>query len=152
MTIVHTAVVSWFGMLTERGVFQNVNRGKQLIRYDGLRYGSITPTDMDGIIECHNSFWILYEIKMDNKQVPQGQRLLLERFIEMARDARRHGIAMIAEHHIYDTRQDIFMRSCRVRELITTEDLTWRPPKYEITVKRITDMYMYYFNNERVRI
>ena len=129
----------------ERGTYQNVNRGRQLLRFDGLRYGNITPTDIDGLIEYRNQLWLMFEAKMEGKDVPQGQRLALERFIQNIRIAKKHGIAMIVEHDIQDTGKDIYLKDCKVREIITTENQTWRPPKYEITVKDITDMYIGYY-------
>lgn len=131
--------------MTVRGVYQSVNRGRQLIRFDGLQYGNITPTDIDGIIEYRNALWLMFEAKMKGKDVPTGQRLALERFIQNVRIAKRHGIAMIVEHDVQDTDRDIYLKDCTVRELITTENMTWRPPKYEITVKNITDLYIGYY-------
>ena len=129
----------------ERGVYQNERRGRQLLRFDGLQYGSITPTDCDGIIEYHNRLWIMYEAKLAGKDVPRGQRLVLERFIQIARIAKKHGIAMIVEHRVQDSGQDIYLKDCEVREIITTENQTWRPPKYEINAKDISDMYVRYY-------
>ena len=128
--------------MNERGVYQSVNRGRQLLLFDGLRYGNITPTDMDGVIEYHNHLWLMFEAKLEGKEVPTGQRLLLERFIQDAKKARKHGIAAIVEHNVQDTNRNIYLKDCKVRELITTENQTWRPPKYEITVKEITDKFI----------
>ena len=130
------------GNVEERGVYQNENRGRQLLLFDGLRYGNITPTDIDGLIEYKNHLWIVYEAKMTGKDVPRGQRLALERFIADVRAANKHGIAMIVEHDVKDTGEDIHLRDCNVREIITTENLIWRPPKHEITVKEITDKFI----------
>lgn len=131
--------------MNERGVYQNANRGRQLLRFDGMQYGNITPTDIDGVIEYRNRLWLMFEAKLEGKEVPQGQRLALERFIQNVRIAHKHGIAMIVEHNVRDARQDIYLRNCKVKELITTENQIWRPPKYEITVKNITDMYIKYY-------
>ena len=131
----------------ERGVYQNENRGRQLLRFDGLRYGGITPTDIDGVIEYRNRLWLMYEAKMEGKEVPKGQRLAIERFIRNADIANKHGIAMIVEHNVRDPDKDIYLKDCRVRELITTENQRWRPPKYEITVKQMTDLYINYYEN-----
>lgn len=38
--------------MAERGVYEHPNRGKQLLRFDGMRFlDSITPTDIDALIE-----------------------------------------------------------------------------------------------------
>ena len=117
------------------------------MRFDGLRYGNITPTDIDSLIEYKNQLWLMFEAKLAGKDVPQGQRLALERFIHDIRIVNKHGIAMIVEHNVQDTGKDIFLKDCYVREIITTENQTWRPPKYEITVKDITDLYIRYYES-----
>ena len=131
--------------MNARGVYQNPNRGRQLLRFDGMQYGTITPTDMDGIIEYHDTLWVLYEAKIAGKDVPQGQRILLERFIRNTKKAGKYGIAVIAEHTIQDTGMDIYFGDCKVRELITTDNQTWRPPKFDVSVKQITDLYINYY-------
>ena len=130
-----------------RGVYKNEKRGRQLLLFDGLKYGSITPTDIDGLIEYRNYLWLIYEAKFAGKDVPQGQRVALERLIRNIRIAKKHGIAMIVEHKVQSTASDVYLKDCMVRELITTENLRWRPPKYEITVKEITDLYIGYYEN-----
>ena len=137
-------------MDAKRGVYQNQNRGRQLLRFDGMQYGNITPTDFDGVIEYRNRLWLMYEAKMEGKEVPQGQRLALERFIKSITIAKKHGIAMIVEHNIHNTDCDVYLKDCKVRELIKTENQIWRPPKYEVTVKQITDMYLKYYRNEGI--
>lgn len=127
---------------SERGVYQNEDRGRQLLRFDGMQWGAITPTDIDGLIEYRNHLWIMYEAKLEGKDVPQGQRLALERFIQNAYCAHRRGIAMIVEHSVKDTDKDVYLKDCKVRELITTDNQVWRPPKFETTAKEITDSYI----------
>ena len=133
--------------MTERGVYASINRGRQLLRFDGMQYGSITPTDIDGLIEYHDKLWIVYEAKLEDKEVSQGQKLALERFIWNVRIAHKHGIALIVVHKIKDANKDIYLKDCEVRELITTENMKWRPPKFRITVKEITDTFIRYYGN-----
>lgn len=133
--------------MTERGVYQNVNRGRQLLRFDGFRYGSITPTDIDGIIDYHDFVWVLFEAKLTGKEVPRGQRIALERLIQNAKRARKHGIALIVEHNVGDVNRDIILKDCMVREVYTTEKMQWRPPRWPITAKDMADAYINYFVN-----
>lgn len=133
--------------MAERGVYQNANRGRQLLRFDGFRYGSITPTDIDGVIDYHDFVWVLFEAKLAGKDVPRGQKLALERLIQNAKRARKHGIAMIVEHNVEDCTKDIILRDCMVREIITTENMKWRPPRRSITAKDMSDAYINYYDN-----
>ena len=80
--------------MTERGVYQNVNRGRQLLRFDGLKWGNITPSDIDGIVEFHDSVWVICEVKLGKKDLPLGQRLTLERFVNDTTKAGKHSIAI----------------------------------------------------------
>lgn len=133
--------------MAERGVYQNANRGRQLLRFDGFRYGSITPTDIDGVIDYHDFVWVLFEAKLTGKDVPRGQRLALERLIQNAKRARKHGIALIVEHGVEDCTRDIFLKDCMVREVYTTENMKWRPPRWAITAKGMADAYINYYAN-----
>lgn len=128
--------------MTERGVYQNPNRGKQLIRFDGIKYGNITPTDFDGVIEYQDRIWILVEAKLAGKEVPYGQKLALARFVKDSGKAGKHAIAMIVDHTSENPLDDIILRNCFVREIITTENLLWRPPKWRITTKEMADAYI----------
>lgn len=70
--------------MSERGVFQHANRGRQLLRFDDFRYGNITPTDIDAVIDYKNYVWVFFEAKLKDKDVPFGQKLALERLIQNA--------------------------------------------------------------------
>jgi hypothetical protein len=128
--------------MSERSVWWNEDRARQLIRFDGLQWGTITPTDIDGLIEYQNKLWVLFEAKYDDKDVPKGQRLAMERFIQNVKDANKHGIAMIVQHKVKDTRKDVFMKNCKVREIYTTENPMWKPINQNITALIMADMYI----------
>lgn len=128
--------------MTERGVYQNPNRGKQLIRFDGIQYGKITPTDFDGVIEYQDRIWVLFEAKLTGKEVPDGQKKALARFVADVGKAGKCAIAMIVDHTTDNPADDIILRNCNVREIITTENLKWRPPRWSITAKEMADAYI----------
>ena len=132
----------------ELGVYQSFTRGRQLLRFDGFKYGTITPTDIDGMIDYHNSVLVLFEAKLAGKDVPTGQRVALERLIQDAARANKHGIAMIIEHNINDFRRDVYATDCTVREVYTTEKRRWRPPKWHITAKEMTDCYISHYTKQ----
>jgi len=66
-------------MDVERGVIRNRDYATQVRDFSGLRYGNITPTDIDGMLEYHNKCYIWIETKFDDAELPYGQRLALER-------------------------------------------------------------------------
>ena len=133
--------------MTNRGIYQNENRGRQLLRFDGFQYGNITPTDIDGHIDYRDHVAVFFEAKLKGKDVPRGQRIALERLVKDAGCAHKHGIAVIMEHDVSDCTKDIWAVDCRVREIYTTENMAWRPPKWPIKAKEMADAYINYFVN-----
>jgi hypothetical protein len=66
--------------MADRGVIEHRERAKQIVSFAGLRFGNITPTDIDGLIEYKNFCFLLLELKHCSKpDLPYGQRLALER-------------------------------------------------------------------------
>lgn len=132
--------------MSERGTYEHPDRGKQLLRFDGMQFlGSITPTDIDGLIEIRNQIIIFFEAKLQDKDVPYGQRLALERLVKDARLAGKHAIAIIVEHNIKDPSEDVILKDLLVREVFTTELMRWRPPKRRLYAKEAADVYIKHF-------
>jgi len=70
-------------------------------------FGTITPTDIDGLIEYHDKAYIIIEVKLEGTAIPRGQELALER---LADDLRRNGkpaIFILAEHYVWDVDEPI---------------------------------------------
>ena len=65
-----------------RGVIQNRERARQIIDFSGLRYGNITPTDIDGCIEYQDKGVAFIEIKHRDSPMPKGQELALTRLVD----------------------------------------------------------------------
>ena len=132
--------------MSERGTYEHPNRGKQLLRFDGMRFlDTITPTDIDGLIEVRNQIFIFFEAKLQDKEVPDGQRLALERLVKDAGMAGKHAIAIVGEHNITDPSEDVFLKDLLVREVFTTETMRWRPPKRRLYAKEAADVYIKHF-------
>ena len=124
-----------------RGVINNIERAKQINSFDGLQYGNITPTDLDGCIEYHNKAYIFIEIKYGDTQLPFGQRLALERLVKDTGLAKK-SIAIIAQHNIKNTDHQIIVKDCIVRELYLWNEKKWRPPNRDMTVKELADTFI----------
>ena len=130
--------------MSERGIYQFENRAKQLLRFDGDKYGNITPTDIDATIDYHGNTWVFHEAKMKGKDVPPGQKIYFEHFIEMLQQFNRyrkpqehyHAIAIISEHEVFNSDKPIYLsKDLYVREFLSTETYNknmknkgWRPP------------------------
>jgi len=69
-------------MFKQRGVINNRARAQQIINYSGLRYDTITPTDIDGFIDFGNKVFVIMEFKHSDAPLPYGQRLALKRLCD----------------------------------------------------------------------
>jgi hypothetical protein len=65
-----------------RGETTNKARATQGRDFTGLRFGNITPTDIDGLIEYKGKCYIFIEAKMTGAEMPSGQRIALERLCD----------------------------------------------------------------------
>lgn len=125
----------------ERGKFQFIDRARQLISFEGLRIGKITPTDIDGAIEYRDKAYIFIEVKHRNKEIPLGQRIALERLVKDTGEGKK-SLAIVCEHCTDDTSQHIDMANCMVRDLFLSIERRWRPPNKKVTVKQIVDLFV----------
>lgn len=106
--------------MAERGTYRNVERGRQLVRFDGMQYGNITPTDIDGMMELHGKGNIYYEVKEKGAEFPTGQRILFERTFRDYMALKKHCLILIADHEVYDVRQSIYLNYARVRSFLSS--------------------------------
>ena len=95
----------------------NRERMRQIINYDGLRYGNITPTDIDGLVEYKNKAYVIIEMKHGSKEVPKGQRIALERIADDLSAQGKLVAVFVCEHDVDNTEKDIMawravVRSC----------------------------------------
>lgn len=81
-----------------RGVIRNPEQAKRINDFSGLRFGKITPTDIDGLIDFHNKAFVLIETKYTGGRMPFGQRLAIERLIDIIEETGRKGLALVAEY------------------------------------------------------
>lgn len=84
--------------MSERGEIDNRERAKQLRNFSGLRYGNITPTDIDGLIEYKNIAYVIIETKFGDAQLPLGQLIALERLCDDLQNY-KHTILIISKHN-----------------------------------------------------
>ena len=120
--------------MTPRGVYQSKRRAKQLLLFDGLKWGNITPTDVDMVIEFKNATWVLCEVKFNGRTVGLGQRLLMERFVEDMSRAGKTAIAIVSDHYIEDCETDVDVKQTTVREFYSTTDPIWKRTKNPTTL------------------
>lgn len=127
-----------------RGKFNDQKRARQLLRFDDLEYqGNATPMDLDGFIEWHDKKRVLIEIKTKGVKLLWGERLSLQRMVDDFGKAGKDSLAIVADHTVFDKNQDVMVADCIVREIYTSREHVWRPPKKMITVRSIIDAFLF---------
>ena len=111
-----------------RGVINHRERAKQIRDFSGLRFGNITPTDIDALIEYKDKAYVIIEYKFGEAEVPTGQMIALERICDDLQNF-KHTILIIARHN-QSVEQDIDGANAIV------EKYRWR--KKWIVIKNIT--------------
>ena len=128
--------------VTEKSRIRNPYYAKQLIDFQGLELdGGIYPTDLDALIEYHDTEYILIELKFEKAKVPYGQRLAIQRMVDDFTRAGKRAIALVAEHYGSDPRKPVIAADCKVRELYYGKECCWRAPTFELTVRQAVDSF-----------
>lgn len=119
-----------------RGEIENRERARQLRDFSGLRWGAITPTDIDGFVEFGGKLFVWIEAKYQDATLPDGQRLALERVCDGVTSKERAAAVLIIEHDSPPDK-DIYFATCQVREYRWHS--TWYEPTEPITCKEAID-------------
>jgi len=124
--------------IIERGKIRNREYAKQLRDFSKLRWGNITPTDIDGYFEMDNQIFVFIEIKYGSREMLRGQALALERLVDVVGETK--DAILIIGMHGYEPAADIDAGSCIVKKYRTRNK--WRIPFKEITVREIADIFI----------
>ena len=125
--------------MPNRGKINNRERAKQINDFSNLKYGSITPTDIDGLIEYHKNAYVIIEIKYNNAEMPPGQMWALERLTDDLEKSGKPTICILANHNIDDPEKDvdvsntIVIKYRRNKKWVETE---------KCTTKQIIDQFL----------
>jgi hypothetical protein len=85
--------------VSERGVIRNRAAAQQLRDFSGLRYGRITPTDIDAYMEFGGRLFIFVEAKFGGAALPRGQMLAMERLVDAVHmPPQRYAAAIVVGH------------------------------------------------------
>lgn len=90
-----------------RGVIQNRERARQIIDFSGIRYGNITPTDIDGFFERANEAFVFYEMKYGAAEMPTGQKVALERLVDTLGTANKKAVLFLCRHDVENANTDV---------------------------------------------
>lgn len=126
--------------MIERGKIITPDRAKQIRDFSGLLFGTITPTDLDGLIEYHGRGYVIYEVKLSGTQILDGQRLALARLTDDLERARRPALCIIATHNTTDVAEPIDVANAIVLEYRYRR--RWRRFKDMHTARELTKWFL----------
>lgn len=125
-------------MLTDqRGIIRNREWATQIRNFSGLRYGNITPTDIDGFIEYKDIAFIIIESKHEGGEMPFGQRLALQRLCDTCQSAGKETLLIVATHN---TQGDIDFANTKVVE--TRYQGRWKDQDSTMTTREAIDIFL----------
>lgn len=125
-------------------VINNTDRARQIISFKGLKYGKMSPTDLDCLIEYKNRAYIFIEVKCGSKELPLGQRLALERLVKDTSKGKR-SIAMVCEHKVFNTEYEVLLKDTIVRKIYLDKECYWREPKRRVNAKQAIEVFINQF-------
>ena len=103
---------------------------------------TVLATDIDALIDVRDRILIVFEAKLDGKEVPKGQKYALQRLIGNAKAAGKHAIAIVVDHDVYDMDEDVYLAGLIAREVFTSEDMCWKPMKRKMTARELANWYV----------
>lgn len=128
---------------SERGVAKWRARAEQGRDFSGLRFGSITPTDIDGSMDFGGRVFVFMEAKHRTATLPSGQRKHLEYQCISHTESGRDAIALVLMHDTPVTEQ-INFAECEVVEFWMNG--RWHKPKRSIKARRAIELFLSYCN------
>lgn len=119
-----------------RGEINNRKKAQQIRDFSGLRFGTITPTDIDGVIEYKSSGYVIIETKTGNTPLPKGQYKALVRMCDDLGD-KKPTLLIIARHET-PVEKDIDVALCKVDSYRYKQ--AWH--NAETTVRALIDKFL----------
>jgi hypothetical protein len=126
-------------MQTTRGKIHNPDRARQLRDFSGLQFDNITPTDIDGLIEYKGLAYVIIELKYGEAEVPDGQRLALERLTDDLERSKKSALCIIASHEA-PLEEEIDVANCLVTKY--RQKGTWKTSLKPLLVKDIVKRFL----------
>ena len=122
-----------------RGEMSNVVLATQPRDYSALRYGKITPTDIDGLLDFKNKVWVIFELKHGNAPLPFGQRLAIERLVDDLSSV-KPSIGFVASHN-HQSSEDIDASNSIVTSFRYKNK--WVDDTRAMTLRQAIDSFLY---------
>lgn len=87
--------------MSERGVIRNREYKQRIADFSGMRYGKITPTDLDAFIDFRGKLFVFVETKFRDSHLSYGQNLALERLCDACHqpESGRYSVVFVTSHN-----------------------------------------------------
>jgi hypothetical protein len=121
-------------MENEKGVIRNREFATQVRDFRNLKFGNITPTDLDGLIEYKNKCFVLIEVKYEGAEMPFGQGLALERLCD---SITKPTILILATH---TSMGDIDVGNTKVEQFRFWKK--WHEPENVTTTRELVERFV----------
>ncbi len=122
--------------MVERGTIKNRERARQLVDFHELRWGKITPTDLDGFLDFGDKVFVFIEYKYEDADMGYGQETAFKRLVGATR---KPCILIHATHSQHDPDKDIDGANATV---VRTYWKGQRYPDGKRTVKQVIDCFL----------
>jgi len=81
-------------------LIHNREHMRQIKDFSGLRFGKISPTDIDGFLDFGDKLFVFVEMKYGNAEIPLGQRIALTRLCDAVVSKDRKSYLLIVRHEL----------------------------------------------------
>lgn len=121
------------------GKIKNRKQAQQLRDFSGLRFGSITPTDIDAMIEYKDKAYVIVEGKYKSGTLQGGQKLAFERLCDDL-GTQKPSLLIVAKHNVEaGSDKDVDYANCDVAGYRYKR--TWHWGEFHGTVRRLIDIF-----------
>jgi hypothetical protein len=85
--------------MSDRGVIRSIKYARQRADFNGMLFGTITPTDIDGFVEFSDQVFVFIETKHGDAKLPRGQRLALERVCDRVQKSGAQAMVLVLHNN-----------------------------------------------------
>lgn len=125
-------------MANTTGVLIHPEQAIQVRDFTGMRWGPITPMDLDGLVHFSGKVFVFIELKYEWAPLLKGQRIALEVLADVISSTGRPCVSLVASHQVHEG--DIVVADCMVTEYRFKRQ--WLRPHKAITVREAIDSFL----------
>lgn len=128
-------------MPVPRGTIKNFQHATQARDFNEIRWGKITPTDVDLSIDFGGKFFVFADLKFQGATMPRGQEIYFENLCRVLWKGGSHAVAIVAEHCAPPNTPIRAYEAIVTRYFLQTpkQPAKWRTPREQIYLKKAVD-------------